>query len=297
MGLARVFQSTHPVRGATRDSKLPPAAPSGISIHAPRAGCDQETPKTPDTTQISIHAPRAGCDIRHPQHHPGVKDISIHAPRAGCDAPHVPQCRRARHFNPRTPCGVRHGTGQAAGVTAIFQSTHPVRGATQSKLARLKVIREFQSTHPVRGATHIAEKLDRPSGFQSTHPVRGATKILRGFAGYRRISIHAPRAGCDVQVLLDLSAFTISIHAPRAGCDIPRGRPSSTPTHISIHAPRAGCDARRVSITGHLHGFQSTHPVRGATFQQTIAHGLHTISIHAPRAGCDAGRRSQQPGG
>ena len=35
-------------------------------------------------------------------------------------------------------------------------------------------------------------------------------------------------------------------------------------------------------------GFQSTHPVRGATGAAGGAGHLEIISIHAPRAGCDA---------
>ena len=37
----------------------------------------------------------------------------------------------------------------------------------------------FQSTHPVRGATLAASDADRYLEFQSTHPVRGAT-VLQG---------------------------------------------------------------------------------------------------------------------
>ena len=79
-----LFQSTHPVRGATGASPnaiLPPA----ISIHAPRAGCDDNTRLSTSSGTISIHAPRAGCDAiaRTPCHQ--LPDISIHAPRAGCD--------------------------------------------------------------------------------------------------------------------------------------------------------------------------------------------------------------------
>ena len=79
------FQSTHPVRGATlipapRCSIIP------ISIHAPRAGCDQRLPGS-ITHKITI--------------------ISIHAPRAGCDFRFVCLCFDLVNFNPRTPCGVR----------------------------------------------------------------------------------------------------------------------------------------------------------------------------------------------
>ena len=79
-----------------------------------------------------------------------------------------------------------------------FQSTHPVRGATRPRRSPSFLPLTFQSTHPVRGATlaclaaHLAQ-----AGFQSTHPVRGATGSRHKKRLYVRISIHAPRAGCD----------------------------------------------------------------------------------------------------
>ena len=124
------FQSTHPLRGATKT--LPEfSVPSfSISIHAPLAGCDeQHADAVPHGRGISIHAPLAGCDVLA-----RLKllrgSISIHAPLAGCDkilsadgtvknviSIHAPLAgcdRFARsgrcpipHFNPRTPCGVR----------------------------------------------------------------------------------------------------------------------------------------------------------------------------------------------
>ena len=78
----------------------------------------------------------------------------------------------------------------------------------------------FQSTLPVRGATWRAGTL-WPSArrFQSTLPVRGATiegvKVRNSWG----ISIHAPRAGSDVQEIPYYSVDNISIHAPRAGSD------------------------------------------------------------------------------
>ena len=61
-------------------------------------------------------------------------------------------------------------------------------------------------------------------------------------AGKSRISIHAPREGCDVpaQVLADV--VLISIHAPREGCDLPIMHGAGQDVLISIHAPREGCD-------------------------------------------------------
>ena len=78
-----LFQSTHPARGAT-PAALPGADQPGISIHAPREGCDLS--QFVDTTS---------------------RAISIHAPREGCDAVYAGTHRCHMNFNPRTPRGVR----------------------------------------------------------------------------------------------------------------------------------------------------------------------------------------------
>ena len=81
------------------------------------------------SSSISIHAPLAGCDLdpakidRHDM-------ISIHAPLAGCDKFGFLRAREMRNFNPRTPCGVRQNVHEISHTARIFQSTHPLRGAT-----------------------------------------------------------------------------------------------------------------------------------------------------------------------
>ena len=166
----------------------------------------------------------------------------------------------------------------------------PRAGCDGSAPARYNAPQGFQSTHPVRGATRCAHSPPTVGGvFQSTHPVRGATgaglDYLRSVAP---ISIHAPRAGCDAFLCATI------IDAPT----------------ISIHAPRAGCDVLAWFAFRWIYKFQSTHPVRGATYylikgtlfchnfnprtpcgvrRTSSARGLpmRQISIHAPRAGCD----------
>ena len=211
------FQSTHPVRGATCEQRAADQT-HGISIHAPRAGCDGRTGE--------IKAVPAKFQSTHPVR--GATRIMW-------------MYIRMADFNPRTPCGVRHDLCEADFWILIFQSTHPVRGATYG-FKGLYDAELFQSTHPVRGAT------------------RSACHILH----YTDISIHAPRAGCDISNVLNrLVDRLISIHAPRAGCDHGGGeRPAEAV--ISIHAPRAGCD-----------------------FVQPLFLPKREISIHAPRAGCD----------
>ena len=123
--------------------------------------------------------------------------------------------------------------------------------------------------------------------FQSTHPVRGATLSRYAAATGDLISIHAPREGCDRDNHRHDRSRVISIHAPREGCDACRG-PVVVLFGISIHAPREGCDISTNATSALAAGFQSTHPVRGATKIVKISKRRSNISIHAPREGCDA---------
>ena len=148
---------------------------------------------------------------------------------------------------------------------SIFQSTHPMRGATTYD-SHTGDYTLFQSTHPMRGATPGPVKRNGSQRqFQSTHPMRGATRKSRqAERPAKPISIHAPHAGCDKLVLAVVSCDTISIHAPHAGCDAVLTVQHITNHIISIHAPHAGCDMRLID-----------------------ANALIRISIHAPHAGCD----------
>ena len=217
--------------------------------------------------------------------------ISIHAPRVGCDE----SCKNIEfninhHFNPRTPCGVRLiGVGNACAKLNIsihaprvgcdlvqvprtwgielFQSTHPVWGATRPHFACCRSCRDFNPRTPCGVRRRGSLPMQQLHLFQSTHPVWGATQSIsrkrnanRDFnprtpCGVRPPSLPArctslcdfnPRTPCGVR----LDPFrptgldpTISIHAPRVGCDrVPRRNGAGR--GISIHAPRVGCDSR-----------------------------------------------------
>ena len=58
-----------------------------------------------------------------------------------------------------------------------------------------------------------------PMQFQFTHPGRGATKTQHTDNRSLRVSIHAPREGCDVEIVTTIKLSIVSIHAPREGCD------------------------------------------------------------------------------
>ena len=193
---------------------------------------------------------------------------------------------------------------------SLFQSPHPVRGATGSRSCWPPSQCHFNPRTP-RGVRLIrsARVASNTQGFQSTHPARGATVGGSSPPDGSRISIHAPREGCDVGAWASVSAPSlISIHAPREGCD--QWRPASPSSEIYLNPPTPrGVRPPLTSLFMVTKIFQSTHPARGATFEQMeeriteLFQSTHPargatlwcrfeipsrdISIHAPREGCD----------
>ena len=101
-----IFQSTHPLRGATVPSRLIEHF-VGISIHAPLAGCDPG--QYHDSPREGNFNPRTPCGVR-PQPKQARDPVSTHFnPRTPCGVrpDRQRQGRRLVYFNPRTPCGVR----------------------------------------------------------------------------------------------------------------------------------------------------------------------------------------------
>ena len=86
------------------------------------------------------------------------------------------------YFNPRTPCGVRR----------YVEDDENEEG-------------QYINPRTPCGVRHdIHAHLAKQDEFQSTHPVRGATQTWRTCSYVPRISIHAPRAGCDLHPLVKL---------------------------------------------------------------------------------------------
>ena len=186
------------MRGATQKESEEQKM-TNISIHAPHAGCDarkhQETiciynfnPRTPCGVRhnlprqrycnllISIHAPHAGCDIlKLPLRL--VRKISIHAPHAGCD---------------KTPSIMHFGK-------YLFQSTHPMRGATErSERKAHKMLISIHAPHAGCDQLHKCRSCCWTQ-CQSTHPMRGAT--LHVVPRAVRPAYFNPRTPCGVRQL------------------------------------------------------------------------------------------------
>ena len=122
----------------------------------------------------------------------------------------------------------------------------------------------FNSRTPGGVRRNRLEQLPDFVKFQFTHPGRGATCRSDLRVACVRVSIHAPREGCDVCRPPPEPLVPVSIHAPREGCDL-RWALLQQVVQVSIHAPREGCDATAGATALSTVEFQFTHPGRGAT--------------------------------
>ena len=144
-------------------------------------------------------------------------------------------------FNSRTPCGVRRELSRICSTTSAFQFTHPVWGAT----------------------SRPSKMMSSPCCFNSRTPCGVRLRLHDGVDGGRKVSIHAPRVGCDGATGQTGAKGDVSIHAPRVGCDVASGYyPVSCWfqfTHPVWGVTACLCDRCE------LQTFQFTHPVWGAT--------------------------------
>ena len=101
------------------------------------------------------------------------------------------------------------------------------------------------------------------------------------------ISIHAAREGGDRFLNPSDELLWISIHAAREGGDFIQIYDRLI-TMISIHAAREGGDINRQDPKINSFSFQSTPPVKAATYLSSASILPLSISIHAAREGGDS---------
>ena len=126
--------------------------------------------------------------------------ISIHAPRVGCDAVEPEDKPKAEQF----------------------QSTHPVWGATLTKARQDLATSNFNPRTPcgVRPAERVRPER-RHYDFNPRTPCGVRPLRIGKFAFLPRISIHAPRVGCDFGG--DVVQTGLPDFNPRTPCGVRRG--------------------------------------------------------------------------
>ena len=171
------------------------------------------------------------------------------------------------YFNPRSPCGLRLNSTVFCYGSDRFQSTQPMRAATNPSFSYCLIRYRFQSTQPMRAAT----------------------KYLYAAAGPATISIHAAHAGCDKSK--EPPPVLPDNFNPRSPCGLrlPQGFTWDFFLDISIHAAHAGCDFVMGGDGFRFIGYfnpRSPCGLRRNKCKDDFT--LNIISIHAAHAGCDS---------
>ena len=189
--------------------------------------------------------------------------ISIHAPHAGRDGSPPAGCSRPRYFNPRAPCGARQGKIVGTVVHNNFNPRAPC-GARPRPQHSVRESLTFQSTRPMRGATEDRSQYQYHNEFQSTRPMRGATEDVLLEIRPVFISIHAPHAGRDLYGIFPQEGH--SDFNPRAPCGARLVLAIAMADMMIFQStrPMRGATGETVSQQGGKR-FQSTRPMRGAT--------------------------------
>ena len=168
-----------------------------------------------------------------------------------------------RSFNPRTPCGVRHGKHAGDGFNNQFQSTHSLRSATLCVRhppgpGAVSIHALLAECDPVGAAPYLHDKVSihallaecdqgcggegpTGSGFNPRTPC-GVRPICRNLTktGIKFQSTHSLRSATVNRPYLQ-GEVIVSIHALLAECDISMNSYDNWKI-VSIHALLAECD-------------------------------------------------------
>ena len=173
-GVPRVqFQSTRPMRGATYTGAYPSITDVFQSTRPMRGATPSISQKHTSQTFQSTRPMRGATQIYAAAR--ALDDVSIHAPHAGRDQCGSRPRSLAWSFNPRAPCGTRRGRPDTATGSEGFQSTRPMRDATNAAraLGRWRGV-SIHAPHAGRDTRANVYSLARAT-FQSTRPMRDAT--------------------------------------------------------------------------------------------------------------------------
>ena len=204
-GTQGLFQSSRPLRGATRTSacrwsawkNFNRRAPYGarrwpavlralrdaISILAPLAGRDSASVVQPSEVQLfQSSRPLRGATLRGQAAPAAIDLFQSSRPLRGATSYAAFIDAIEPYFNPRAPCGARRLVVCPNCRQKTFQSSRPLRGATSSA-ARRTAYRPL-NFNP-RAPCGARRRDGRPVGvrhlFQSSRPLRGATHLILRF--------------------------------------------------------------------------------------------------------------------
>ena len=255
-GPAPVFQSTLPLRGATRAFSLP---------H--------------DQVIFQSTLPLRGATLSEAQLSRLYKFQST-LPLRGATAITRHLLRSRQNFNPRSPYGERLSKRDTDEGSVLFQSTLPLRGATIVRIeAELAVVISIHA--PLTGSDHLRQR----------HRVLGRYFNPRSPYGERPAAPAPSTTGKDFNPRSPYGerpdrphrddGAAISIHAPLTGSDSGCPAAAGRRRYFNPRSPYGERPAVAFLLLASS-AFQSTLPLRGAT--STMSSTMSTSSNFNPRS-------------
>ena len=149
-----------------------------ISIHTPHAGSDMcAAYSTEYNPIISIHTPHAGSDADGDVTLSGFPKFQSTLPMRGATIRIVWKLDYKLHFNPHSPCGERPLSNKYRRIRLYFNPHSPCGERLDEFLTRRTYL-PFQSTLPMRGATDHLKMLGLDYNISIHTPHAGSDIVL-----------------------------------------------------------------------------------------------------------------------
>ena len=169
------------------------------------------------------------------------------------------------YFNPRSPCGERLPQTPGAAGTAVISIHAPLAGSDLPRMLPTGTLMVFQSTLPLRGATNGQWLCTQCHQISIHAPLAGSDPPHCPPNTHKQN--FNPRSPCGERHVDETAGCTcilISIHAPLAGSDlILKCRILKINGFQSTLPLRGATSSTMIACIGYV--FQSTLPLRGAT--------------------------------
>ena len=165
-----------------------------ISIHAARVGCDcVDQYICSSLTVFQSTQPKRAATSSYPKSL-GFVIFQSTQPKRAATRKRFANCAYRRHFNPRSPRGLRPSAGNGAFASLSDFNPRSPRGLRRI-LRRKQQNGKSISIHAAQeGCDYAAAALDRDFQFQSTQPKRAATRaLLAAICSFRYFNPRSPR--------------------------------------------------------------------------------------------------------
>ena len=190
------FQSTLPLRGATRNGR---GCIRFLFYFNPHSPCGERRASSLSNSPMMVFQStlplRGATKVSKPN---AIKSLfQSTLPLRGATTPVVFWTTYPIDFNPHSPCGERQTEHLARVADDVISIHTPLAGSDTPPCVLSAAVIDFNPHSPCGERREPSSKRQRRERFQSTLPLRGATGAGKRVSEMCDISIHTPLAGSD----------------------------------------------------------------------------------------------------